>query len=148
MFWEAVAAHAGATPRLVKTPDDWLAVVATVGWRPNSADAALAACVEVVAVAGPRGSRLWTPFLYRDPASLTSADSVTGIEAFFAEELLKTGRLRPPGLRPKGPGAWEASFWMIEARQTTHDRCRIAPSSLELAATDSIMGLGICTPGP
>ena len=85
MFWEAVVAYAGGAPRVVHSPADWLALVAPTGWRPTSSEDALLACAEVVAVAGPRSSRLWTPFLYRDAASLSAPDSVSGLPPSFAE---------------------------------------------------------------
>ena len=142
VFVDVAVARVGDSTRVVETVEDWAALARLAHWRPAGPRTVLSGCAEAVSVAGPRAWHAFAPYLYLGPASVRREQIFR-----YADQSWRR-RMQRPVTRSLGPEAWEATFWMIEPRQSTRYRCKVVHGALHVTQTDSLPGLGQDTPGP
>jgi hypothetical protein len=132
MLWEARAAAVDSSVRTIDGPGDWIALVGTRNWRPQSQPEAISACAELIAHASSFSRAYPHSLAYVGPQSLKA---ISGYE----RRLLRKVPLQPPQADLESGGQWVVLLWAIEPERSTRYECRPAAPNGGLAALDSVM---------
>lgn len=111
---EALAAVVGArgdVSRLLRTDDDWYALVKRSGWVPGDAGSAVAACSELATHVGAGGGAD-APRIFDAPSD--SSVGARGLHAPRAERV--------------GTGGWTVTLWTMEQGASDRRTCRFLPT--------------------
>jgi hypothetical protein len=130
---QAIVATRPGTARVLRVPSDWAVVAA--GWSPATADAAVAACTELVATVRPRytdppvlvgphtGSNARDSIIavvyadtlrrFADSLVLSQGLSLATLLSDSAATLFRANRIRlaPPEASSPAPSSWAVALW-------------------------------------
>ena len=139
-FVQALLAPVGDSLVVLRTTEDWQHLADRMGWRPGSADDAVAGCWDLVRNVGPYRNVAWPPALYRDSTSLRHP-MIEG-----AVELRR--RLSPPEvMRNSTGGGWDVTAWFLESGRVGRYECHL-DGSATFQSSEEIKGFGFPRLGP